>query len=66
MTKDEATAVAERIVARLFTNGQAEEAERLVLTVDGPPKRDLGGWGRLGARDQIVAVLLEMQTEEGR
>ena len=36
--------LAERIAEALFTNGAGQQAERLVLTIDGPPKRYLGGW----------------------
>lgn len=40
MTEDQARAIARD----LFTNGAGTKADRLVLTIDGPPKRDLGGW----------------------
>lgn len=38
--------VATEIADALFTNGSGDRAKRLVLTIDGPPKRDLGGWTR--------------------
>lgn len=47
----------ECILDRLFTNGAGEKADRLVLTVDGPLRRDLGGWSRAGASAAIVAGL---------
>lgn len=50
--------LAERIVNRLFTNGSAEHAQRLVLTIDTPIKRDLGGWCEAAAVDQVLAVLI--------
>ncbi len=46
-------ALAEQITEDLFTNGAGERAERLVLTVDGPPKRDLGGWCERAMADRI-------------
>lgn len=51
--------LAERIAQRLFTNVSAERAQRLVLTVDKPVKRDLGGWSERAAIDQIVDVIVE-------
>jgi len=53
-------ALATRIATRLFTNGCAEIAQRLVLTVDypaGPGGRDLGGWCFNAAVDQIAEQL---------
>lgn len=49
--------LAERVAAALFVNGSGERAERLVLTIDGPPKRDLGGLSQLGATNSIERVL---------
>jgi len=49
--------LAHRIAERLFTNGQGVRAARLVLTIDGPPKRDLGGWCEEAVVDRIVEVL---------
>lgn len=49
--------LADDIIDALFVNGSGEEAQRLVLTVDTPMRRDLGGWGRLPARDAILRVL---------
>jgi hypothetical protein len=37
---------AERIATCMFTNGMGDVADRLALVVDGPKRRDLGGWGR--------------------
>lgn len=58
MTKTEARAIAERITARLFVNGFGERAQRLVMTVDGPTPRNLGGWSERAAVGQIEGVLL--------
>lgn len=49
--------MARRVARRLFMNGAREQADRLVLTADGPPKRDLGGWSKEAAVDQIADVL---------
>jgi hypothetical protein len=49
--------LASAIARALFTNGQGEVADRLILTVDGPRPRDLGGWSEAAAIDQIVRVL---------
>lgn len=50
--------LAELIVKQLFTNGSAEHAQRLVLTIDTPVKRDLGGWCEAAAVDQVLAILI--------
>lgn len=60
MTPRQSRALARRIARRLFTNGAGQQAERLVLMVDGPPKRDLGGWCMRAAVDEIVGVLQRM------
>lgn len=49
--------LAERIANDLFRNGSNQLAERLVLTIDGPPKRDLGGWSEKALADQIERLL---------
>lgn len=49
--------VIEQFVDSLFVNGAGERADRLVLTVDGPPSRDLGGWCRSAIVDRLHAVL---------
>lgn len=49
--------LAEEIVGTLFVNGQGEHADRLVLTVDGPTNRDLGGWCCAAAVDAVEKVL---------
>lgn len=51
--------VAERIARSLFTNGQGQRAQRLVLTVDGPPLRDLGGWCERAVVDRIAEALAQ-------
>jgi hypothetical protein len=53
--------VAEKIAEAIFVNGQGQKAERLVLTVDGPPQRDLGGWGFRPIIDQIEKVLADVE-----
>lgn len=55
-------ALAERIADRLFTNGSAEHAQRLVLTVDRPVVRDLGGWSESAAIDHIYEILSEARA----
>lgn len=49
--------LAEEIAGSLFVNGAGQHAERLVLTVDGPPERDLGGWSLTAAVDVIEKAL---------
>jgi hypothetical protein len=53
---NESFELAQAVAKRLFTNGSGEVADRLVLTVD-KPRRDLGGWSRRPAVDQIEEVL---------
>lgn len=60
----DAYALAEQIAALLFTNGRAERAQRLVLTIDKPVKRDLGGWSERGAVNQIARAIVEFQRVE--
>jgi hypothetical protein len=55
--------LAARIARRLFTNGSAERAQRLVLTVDRPVPRDLGGWSEDAAADQIAQVLADAEVK---
>ena len=52
-------ATAERIAESLFVNGFGDRADRLVLTVDKPQKRDLGGLGFGPTIDRIEAGLRE-------
>lgn len=55
------TALATEIARRLFTNGNGERADRLVLMQqpkDGP-SRDRGGWCELAVRDHIDDALHE-------
>ena len=49
--------LAETITKRLFTNGYAEVAARLVLTGEGPVFRDLGRWSQAAVVDQIADAL---------
>lgn len=44
-------------VDSLFVNGQGERADRLVLTRDGVPPRDLGGWCPAAIVDRLAAAL---------
>jgi len=53
-----AHALATAIVLDLFRSGN-EHAQRLVLTVDTPEPRDLGGWSRDAARHRIAGLLLK-------
>lgn len=55
---DEAQRLAERIAIRLFTNGAGAVADRLVLTIDTPAKRDLGGWCFGAVVDQVRDAIL--------
>lgn len=57
MTTEDRLALAARITAELFQNGFGDQADRLVLTVDGPPRRDFGGWNRR-AVEEVIARLL--------
>jgi hypothetical protein len=56
---------ATKIAEALFVNGAGQRARRLVLTIDGPPKQDIGGWGYEPAIDMIMRVL-EGQTRGRR
>lgn len=57
MTKKAIEALAKRLARDLFTNGSQERAQRLVLTVDHPKQRDLGGWGESAAAYRIFTLL---------
>jgi hypothetical protein len=46
----------EQFVDGLFTNGSGQKADRLVLTVDLKPPRDLGGWCRGAVVDRILTL----------
>lgn len=61
MTRDRAVTIAAVITDHLLVNGAGDRADRLVLTVDGPPTRDLGGWSRQPLIDRI-ARLLQQET----
>ena len=54
--------IARMIADDLFANGAGELAERLVLTVDGPPKRNLGGWSKAAVITRITSLLLGEQA----
>ena len=56
MTNGAARLLAERIARDLFTNGQGEHADRLVLVVAGV-SYDLGGWCESAVVDRIVMAL---------
>lgn len=49
--------LAETIARRLFTTGFGEVAQRLVLTIDRPTQRDLGGWCEGAVADIVDASL---------
>jgi hypothetical protein len=50
-------ALAKQIAHDLFVNGQGQCAQRLVLTIDGPPTRNLGGWSEEAMADRIEDLL---------
>lgn len=52
------------LVDALFTNGSGEKADRLVLTVDSTPKRDLGGWCRGAVVDRLREALASVPAPE--
>ncbi len=52
--------LASAVARDLFTNGAGERAQRLVLTIDGPPRRDLGGWAEGVVTDTIADALVEV------
>jgi hypothetical protein len=54
VSQERLTALVQQIVDDLFTNGSGQRADRLVLTIDGPPTRNLGGWCREAIRDRIL------------
>lgn len=56
--------LAEQIAEALFVNGFGERADRLVLTVDGPPKRDLGGLSPHGAACFIERALVQANGQD--
>jgi hypothetical protein len=58
MTKTQIRATAKRIAHDLFTNGQGHHADRLVLTVDGPPTQNLGGLAERVVSDRIADGLI--------
>ena len=59
MDPEKAHALARLIVEDLCENGNGDKGDRLVITADGPPSRDLGGWSRLALLHRIARVLAE-------
>ncbi len=55
--KDNIRRLAETIAQDLFTNGSAERAQRLVLTIDKPVERNLGGLGEGVVADRVERLL---------
>lgn len=49
-----------QFVDGLFVNGSGQKADRLVLTVDGPPSRDLGGWCKQAIADRLMVALVSL------
>lgn len=49
---------AEALARELFTNGSGDVAQRLVLSIDKPSHRDLGGWCEAVIIDKIEAALV--------
>lgn len=60
---DELRKLATVIARRLFTNGARERAQRLVLIIDTPTSRNLGGWSERAAIDQIADVLKKQRRD---
>jgi hypothetical protein len=56
MTPEDANRLAKLIVDDLFVNGNNEQGQRLVITDDGPPKRDLGGWSRVAVYHRVAKL----------
>lgn len=54
--------LAVRLATELFTNGQGERAQRLVLTIDKPTSVNLGGWNYNAAVDLIERLLASAQA----
>lgn len=52
-----AEVLAGQIADELFASGGGEQAQRLVLTVDYPAHRELGGWNKEAATRQIARML---------
>lgn len=50
--------LARQIAMDLFTNGQGQHADRLVLVIDGPLRQDLGGLGERAVVDRIQMALM--------
>ncbi len=58
MTEKKIRELAAIIAEDLFINGSGQLAQRLVLTVDTPTKRDLGGWSQAAMADRIGDILV--------
>jgi hypothetical protein len=57
--------IAERLTNELFTNGQGQHADRLVLTqrLGSGAEADLGGWCERAVRDRILSALQSLAQE---
>jgi hypothetical protein len=57
--------IAERITTELFTNGQGQHADRLVLTqrLGSGAEADLGGWCEGAIRDRLLHALREARAD---
>ena len=53
--------LAAQIVDDIFRNGGQETADRLVLTVDMPVPRDLGGWSKRALADRIATIIAKAE-----
>lgn len=56
MSNQQIRRLAKTITSQIFAN-RSGTADRLVLTVDGPPPRDLGGWEKKPFIDRVAAIL---------
>lgn len=54
--------LAETIADDLFINGAGDEADRLVLTIDKPTERNLGGWSRRAVTERVIKALREYRA----
>lgn len=53
--------LAEKIVARLFTDGRGHRAARLVMDHDGTT--DMCGWAELPATDYVEKILIQSRPK---
>lgn len=49
--------LAREIASDLFVNGHGERCQRLVMTIDGPPARNLGGWSESAVAFRVERML---------